>query len=187
MDTVEDDSEADVLDEEDDDCNHGWNNQDVSWLDEDEVENHGEDEDVDEDVAECQVGSKKFIVLDSYSMNFHAGHYQIDYRTNDENDVRLMIFFMSDVNLMIFYIILWIDNDRSNGSNDLQGTSHVAINLPYSLNAVDVFDVCFVEEEAPQNEVRDHEELKWSQCWSLNGIVNTSSYSNDGNNNSKHG
>ena len=55
MDTVEDDSEADVLDEEDDDCNHDWNNQDVSWLDEDDEEN----EEAENEEADMEIGAEE--------------------------------------------------------------------------------------------------------------------------------
>ena len=74
-DAVEDDSEANVEDEVDDGSKQDVNNHFIIFYAIDDDGDHVKDE---ENVAESQVYSKQFGVLNSYSVNFQAGKDEID-------------------------------------------------------------------------------------------------------------
>ena len=74
-DAVEDEGEANVEDEVDDGSNQDVNNDFIIFYAIDDDGDHVEEE---ENVAESQVCSKQFVVLNSYSVNFQAGKDEID-------------------------------------------------------------------------------------------------------------
>ena len=76
-DAVEDDGEADVQDEVDNSSNHEiFQGYSCCNYFQDDAGDYLEDE---ESVAESQVYSNEFVVFNSYSVNFQAGKYEIDY------------------------------------------------------------------------------------------------------------
>ena len=87
-DAVKDDGEADVEDEVDFANNQGNNCRPTSSISSyyapEAERDHVEDE---ESTAESQEYSKQFVVLNSYSMNFHAGKNEKNCWTNDVDDI----------------------------------------------------------------------------------------------------
>ena len=136
-DAVKDDSEADVEDEVDFANNQGNNCRPISSISShcapEAERDHVEDE---ESTAESQEYSKEFIVLNSYSMNFHAGKNEKNCGTNDVDDV-----FPKNIAIAIVDTKKQFKNrdyDQSNWYNDLQGTRDVSVNFPYFFNARDI-------------------------------------------------
>ena len=105
----------------------------------DNVSDHVDDE---ENVSESQVCSKQFVVLNSYSMNFQAGKDEINCWTNDAADPPAKKIFESNNPKNREY-------DQSDLSDDLQRTSEIAKNFPYSFNTMDVLLACLDLEEDP--------------------------------------